>query len=338
MNDAQRVRLLAAAEQLFNKRAKVNKEHPEIQFGCTAEYRSSGKIDDDPQRCAVSMEYDKLIEPEKTIFSQIVDEILAEQPPMDCSNYPKLDDTNLYLWGGPTPYWGGSMADDTLVRAAEYYNAVNGVYVYGPTDEKAMQTHSNFRKLLCQINSNCRTPGAQGDMDDRTNAEALSKLSLKYPNIVGAMCDDVTTKFLKICLPEQFEARYQGLKKYNPALKMYGVIYVHELCRKNFSLIQDYLDVINLWFWHFDEILDYDKHINLCHELFPGKPIIQGIFLHEYGISDSGNLPALLRYQLDKTREYMHKGIVEGAILLGDREIAKWPTAAEAVRDYLCNQ
>ena len=119
---------------------------------------------------------------------------------------------------------------------------------------------------------------------------------------------------------------------------MYGVVYVHELDEKDFSHIQPYMDVVNLWFWHKDEILEYDEKLALCRSKFPGKPIIQGIFLHEYGYSDAGNLPELLIYQLDKAREYMTKGIVEGVIILGDREIKKWPLQAETVRNYLKNQ
>ena len=34
----------------------------------------------------------------------------------------------------------------------------------------------------------------------------------------------------------------------------------------------------------------------------------------------------------------MTKGIVEGVIILGDREIKKWPLQAETVRNYLKNQ
>ena len=62
------------------------------------------------------------------------------------------------------------------------------------------------------------------------------------------------------------------------------------------------------------------------------------LLFHEYGYSDAGNLPELLIYQLDKAREYMTKGIVEGVIILGDREIKKWPLQAETVRNYLKNQ
>ena len=334
----QQERLEYAAERLSVKVFKMRKEHPEIKLGETAAPQPGGKVDDDPLRGPVNMEWVKYIEPERSEFTQLVDEILADLPKMDTSKFTKLGDDNLWVWGGPTPYWGGSMADDTLVRGAQFYDAKNVVYVYGPTDDKMLKLHSGFKRMLCQVNSQCRTPGAQGAMSDEGNAEELSKLSLKYPNIVGAMCDDVTTYFKKIVLPDAFKARYSALKKYNDKLKMYGVVYVHELEQKDFSLILPYMDTVNLWFWNMNEILDYDRNIRLCQEKFPGKPIIQGIFLHEYGLSDAGTLPQLLIYQLDKAREYMTRGIVEGVILLGDREIKKWPESSEAVRNYLLNQ
>ena len=334
----QQERLEYAAERLNVKKFKVMKEHQEIKLGETAAPQPGGKVDDDPLRGPVNMEWVNYIEPERSEFTKIVDEILADLPKMDTSKFTKLGDDNLWVWGGPTPYWGGSMADETLVRGAQYYDAKNVVYVYGPTDDKMLKLHSGFKRMLCQVNSQCRTPGAQGAMSDEGNAEELSRLSLKYPNIVGAMCDDVTTYFKKIVLPDAFKARYNALKKYNDKLKMYGVVYVHELEQKDFSLILPYLDTVNLWFWNMNEILDYDRIIRLCQEKFPGKPIIQGIFLHDYGLTDAGSLPQLLIYQLDKAREYITRGIVEGVILLGDREIKKWPETSEAVRNYLLNQ
>ena len=45
-----------------------------------------------------------------------------------------------------------------------------------------------------------------------------------------------------------------------------------------------------------------------------------------------------MTYQLDKTRQYMAEGLIDGAIILGDREIKKWPESAEAVKNYLLNQ
>ena len=163
----------------------------------------------------------------------------------------------------------------------------------------------------------------------------LSHLSLKYPNIVGAMCDDYTVTSTKIVLPERFEKLYTALKKHNAALKLYGVVYVHELGRNKFRLIQPYVDVINLWHWNKEEILEIDKNIATCRQDFPGKPILLGIFIHDYGCTNCGAPPELLVYQIEKAREYAYKGIVEGIVILGDREIKKWPKTAAAVKKHL---
>lgn len=337
IDEVRKEKLNSAVKMLMTRKAELVKK---LDFKCgeSAAPLLQGYVEDDPLRGPVNTEWVKLIEPENSAVDRIIREILADAPKKDVSKFTKLGGDNLWVWGGPTPYWGGSMADDTLVRGADYFNAENVVYVYGPTNEEMLGIHSKYKKMLCQINSNCRSPGAQDGMSDAENAEKLSRFSLEFPNIVGAMCDDVTTDYTDVVRPEKFNAASDALKKHNRKLKMYGVVYVHELACKDFSLIQPYMDVVNLWFWSKHEILEYDEKIELCRKCFPGKPIIQGIFLHEYGISDTGNLSELLAYQLDKSREYMTRGIVEGVIILGDREIKKWPVSAATVKNYLNNQ
>ena len=156
----QQERLEYAAERLYGKKFKMNQVHKEIKLGETAAPTPSGKVDDDPLRGPVNMEWVKYIEPERSEFAAVVDEILADLPKTDTSKFTKLGDDNLWVWGGPTPYWGGSMADDTLVRGAQFFDAKNVVYVYGPTNDKMLQLHSGFKRMLCQVNSQCRTPGA----------------------------------------------------------------------------------------------------------------------------------------------------------------------------------
>lgn len=51
-----------------------------------------------------------------------------------------------------------------------------------------------------------------------------------------------------------------------------------------------------------------------------------------------GTPPELLIYELDKAREYLTAGLIEGVVILGDREIKKWPEQAETIRNYLMNQ
>ena len=338
ISEEQRRRLDEALERLFQKKKTVIKEL-NYKEGESAAPRPAGDVENDPLCAPANTEFVKRIDPENSIVDGILMELLSDAPrPADPSSLVKLGEDNLWVWGGPTPLWGGSMADDTLIRGADYFDAANVVYVYGPTNEKMLGLHSKYKRMLCQVNSNCRTKGAQGTWSDEENAEYLSKISLQFPNVTGAMCDDLSTGFRKVLLPEKFERCFKALKKHNPALKMYSVVYAHELDTKDFSHVLPYLDVVNLWFWNKDEILEYDEKVQLCQEKFPGKPIIQGIFLHEYGRSDVGTPPELLLYQLEKSREYLTKGVLEGVILLGDREIKKWPKSAQAVRDYLKNQ
>ena len=303
-----------------------------------AALRPEGYVEDDLFITRFDYEWTASVQEANDKLNETILKILADRPHADRSQLPKLTGENLWVWGGPTPFWGGTMAEDCSVKGADYFGADNVVYVYGPTNDKMLGMHSKYQRVLCQVNATCRTPGAQEGSSDEENAERLSLLSLKYPNICGAMCDDVTTMFERVVLPDTFEARYRGLKKHNPNLKMYGVAYVHELYQKDFRLILPYTDVVNLWFWFREDILEYDRHIAKCQEAFPGKPIIQGIFLQDYGRTCLGNPPEILCYQLDKVREYMAKGIVQGAIILGDREIKKWPESAEAVKNYLLNQ
>lgn len=332
------LKLEMALEKLIAKNRELRKNLPQgIGYGAACAKRPEGYVEEDKDLGVLNFEWEDQIREENEECNKILLEILGTKKRCDRNTLPKLTPDKVWVWGGPTPLWGGSMADDTLVRGADYFDAENVVYVYGPTTDKMMQMHSKYKKMLCQVNANCRTAGALYNSEEE-NAALLSELSLKYPNIIGAMCDDYCTGTNRILLPERFEKIYRGTKKFNKDLKVYGVVYAHELPVRNFQLVQDYIDVVNFWIWNKDEILDYDEHIARCQENFPGKPIIQGIFLHEYGRADMGNVPELLEYQLDKVREYMAKGVVEGLIILGDREIKKWPQSALTVKNYLLNQ
>lgn len=322
-----------ALEKLFARKREVGrgrKQDPSASYAP----RPADYIEDDPLIGELDHDWYGLVKSENDAVNKEILKLIPSMPKPDTANAPKLSADKVWVWGGPTPSWGGSMADDTLVRGADYFHAENVVYVYGPTTDKMLQLHSKYKKMLCQINANCRTQGALANSEEE-NAELLSRLSLQYPNIVGGMCDDYTVSSSKIVLPERFEKMYAAIKKHNAALKLYGVIYVHELGRGKFRLIQPYIDVVNLWHWNKEEILDIDKNIDMCQKDFPGKPILLGIFIHDYGCANCGSLPELLVYQLEKAREYVHKGIAEGIVILGDREIKKWPETSAAVKNHL---
>lgn len=308
-----------------------------VALGCTSEPGAFDNQPEDKLQVPTCSKWCSWLEPEASRYQDFLMQIMAENPPAPSAEKALIDADKLWVWGGPTPYWGGTMAEDTLLAGADYYNAQNVVYVYGPTNEKTMAMHSKYKRMICQINAACRTPGALAEGNEETNAELLSKLSLQFPNIVGAMCDDSTVGSKDTVEEGVFAKRYAALKKHNDKLRMYTVIYAHELY-KNFSKIQPYVDVVNFWIWDKDQMLQAEEYLSLCQEKFPGKPIIAGVFLHEYGVTDAGNSPEFLAYQLDRIREFIHKKVVEGVILLGDREIKKWPTTAAAVKKYLQKQ
>lgn len=330
---SERLKLDIALEKLFVRTNELACSGKRNMYASHAP-RTADYIEDDPLVGKLDSEWYSLVKPENDVVDEIILSLLHKLPAPDTEKAPKLTSENVWVWGGPTPSWGGSMADDTLVRGADYFHAENVVYVYGPTTDKMMEIHSKYKRMLCQINANCRTEGALANTEE-ANAELLSLLSLKYKNIVGGMCDDYTTGSHRLLLPERFEKMYSALKKHNAALDLYGVIYVRELGQGKFRLIQPYIDVVNLWHWNKEEILNIDQNIALCQQDFPGKPIILGIFIHDYGSSNCGTPSELLIYQIEKAREYVHKEIVEGIIILGDREIKKWPDVAEAIKKHL---
>ena len=134
---------------------------------------------------------------------------------------------------------------------------------------------------------------------------------------------------------EQVSSVCRNLKKHNPALELFGVVYCHELGKKDFSGIQPYLDGVNLWHWYQEELLDLEKNVELCRKNFPGKKILMGLFLHDYGTADAGTLPELLLHQLKGARKLLAENKIHGLVILGDREILKWPEQAAVVKGFL---
>ena len=192
-----------ALEKLF-ARKRVLSAGRECDIFASCAPRPADYIEDDPLIGKLDHEWFDQIKPENEAVNKEILKLLPSLPAPDTANAPKLSADNVWVWGGPTPSWGGSMADDTLIRGADYFHAENVVYVYGPTTDKMLQLHAKYKKMLCQINANCRTQGALANTEEE-NAELLSRLSLKYPNIVGGMCDDYTVLSSKIVLPERFE-------------------------------------------------------------------------------------------------------------------------------------
>lgn len=244
----------------------------------------------------------------------------------------KFDKDKVWLWGGPTELWGGTMDKDCLVKGAAYFGTENLVYVYGENNRDMLDQYKSFKKVLCQITHVNRNPDSQPE-DDVANAENLSQISLNYDNIAGGIIDDLSTT-LERFPPDKLAAIYRALKSRNPLLQLYAVAYTFEL-EKDFSGHLPYIDAVNLWVWRKHELADLDQGIERCAAVFPGKPVILGIFMHDYGSSETAIPLSLLEYNFTKARQYLSEGKIEGVVVLGDREIAKHPVQAQWIKKRL---
>lgn len=280
----------------------------------------------DATRTPLLEEYNRQIFHEYEVFSEAVCSELAKLPPWPAGD--AIGGENLWLWGGPTMEQGGSMQPDTLAYNAPFFNAENGIYANGTVDRDMLKVHGNMKKLLCRISA----PGQLPENDEEC-AGNLSKLSLEFPNITGAVLDNISS-----AQGGQTARISAKLKEHNPALELYGIIFNDELADKDYSAVAPHLDGVNLWFRNQEELLELEKAVAHCRYHFPGKKLLTGLFIHDYGTADAGTLPELLLHQLKGARYLLKQGKIDGLVIMGDREILKWPEQAALVRGFLAAQ
>lgn len=281
-----------------------------------------------PEWCAV-------VRPEHERLDTVLREILSQLPELSTEKPVRRD--QVYVWGGPTPNWGGSLNPDTLVEGTDFFGAENVFYLHGGNSDEMLQRYRKYQKVVCQVDQtrlhvNPDTPLG----NDYEQASELSGKSQRYTNIQGAVIDDMTASKMK---PEVLAGIRQRLKAENPALRLYAVVYTNELYESN--LIPEYLpsvDVVNLWCWRKDDIVQLDQHIEQCQKVFPGRPIVLGLFMFDYGLSASPTPEFLLQFQLDRAKYYLANEQLEGIVILGDREIVKCPDNAQFLKNWLLRE
>jgi hypothetical protein len=238
----------------------------------------------------------------------------------------------VWVWGGPTRQWGGTMDEDCLARGAAYFGARNVLHVYGQHNDRTMSLLKPFDRVICQIGANCRNPEAVQE-DTVKEAEQISALSLRHPNIVGAIIDDFDTG-KEAFAPEKMRALREALRSRNPSLKTHVVTYTHRP-HEGYDDILPHIDTVTTWVWKQKDLVHVEESLHTIRGEFPGKPVYMGVFLHDYGETDEAMPIERLQFQLDKIRGFLADDLLQGTIILGVREIAKHPEQAEFVRGYL---
>jgi len=96
----------------------------------------------------------------------------------------------------------------------------------------------------------------------------------------------------------------------------------------------DAVDVINLWVWEYQNLVNIEEYIEGCRQVFPDKPIVMGIYIRDYPSRSPVPLD-FLEIELNAIRKHLDTGILAGYNILGNCLIDQHPEQAEFIRDFI---
>ncbi|MEM2960700.1 MAG: hypothetical protein QXU67_03755 [Candidatus Bathyarchaeia archaeon] len=261
----------------------------------------------------------------------------------------KFSRDHIWVWDGPAFDLGPSIYG--LGIATRYFHAENVMYLWWLNNEFALDELREFKRVVCDLTmvrwsermvKECICLSLLGKETgttrrlQRDEALNISKLSQKYKNITGGIIDDFVGTFIQTGgKPEDLKEIYFALKEYNPSLQLYGVIYTHEFDLPILKEYLPYIDIVNIWVWKNTENLkNLESYIARCPEVFPGKPVLLGLYLYDYPTKQP--MPRdLLEFEFNKAIQYVKEEKIIGFSILGSNFIDHFPENANWVRRFL---
>lgn len=224
-------------------------------------------------------------------------------------------------------------------------------FMFHPNSPLAMEKLADMKEVICDISkwdyykadcagySGLSYPVAmKADVSiERKKHEALnlSQLSKDYPIIRGAFDDDLIQIIKRDHIsPEQYGSVHLELKKLNPDLKHWIVIYAHELNRSELLPYKDTFDIVTLWVWSSKDLVNLERYIDQCYQIFPDKAVYIGCYLRDFTLLDGVPINLLKRQWEIVARSY-YEGIIKGYHILGGFLIDLHPEQARWIRDFI---
>ena len=274
--------------------------------------------------------------------------MLASRPGLLMKNTNEIQSVRMKDFGW---IWEGQGLDPDVYpsiygvgEGASYFGLDRACYMFHPNNDLAMQKLSHLKEIVCDISKwkwrRTEDGGTANWVDaspESVKAEArnVSRLSMNYPNITGAIHDDMKGLIAREKYdPEDYSRIYKALKIDNPNLKLWSVVYTHELNPADWEGYTPYMDVVNLWVWNARDLPKLGENLRLCREIFPGKPIIIGCYLRSY--PDNSPVPMdLLKHQWNLVLDRLKKGEITGYSILGTVLIDGHQEQAQWVREFV---
>jgi len=264
-----------------------------------------------------------------------------------------------WIWEGQGLVGGVDPSIFGVGEGAEYFGLKKVCYMFHPNDKLAMEKLSHFDEVVCDIAKwkfrRCQretTQSIEGGgapeivpavrmyrdgkvVTMRQEAEAVSRLSLTYRNVTGAIDDELFGHVKREGItPGQYRTVYQSLKRSNPRLRLWGVLFDFELDNKEVTGYIPYMDLINIWIWNSKDFSSLDRHLERCRELFPGKPLVLGCYLRDFFVQRPMPLD-ILKFQWEQILKHVANGTIDGYSILAACLIDGQPEQARWVRDFI---
>jgi hypothetical protein len=225
-----------------------------------------------------------------------------------------------------------------------FFGLTRANYMFHPNTEFAMQHMAWLDEVTCDIAKWGYQDTERGGTDHlvdarpervRAEAELVSRLSLKYPNITGAFHDDMLGLARRENMtPEQYGEVYRAVKSANPNLKLWVVIYTHELEAPEWDGFGEFVDIVNLWIWNSAELAQQDEAIARCRARFPGKPVLMGAYLRDYPMVAPVPMERV-KVQWESIARNVQAGSLQGFSILSGNLIDGHLEQATWIRDFI---
>lgn len=250
----------------------------------------------------------------------------------------------LWAWGNPEMARPGVPSAATYAQAgpidrARILGAPNVVLAGDglPDDPKAAdritREAADAREIVWEIASDDAFTSKSPAFVYTKRIAELRRQARGSHRITGLLLDDMSTGGMdRGFLPAHIRAIREALGRDARRLRTWGVVYTMSLDRPRMAEYLRELDVISLWTWHARDIPDLEHNVDRLRREHPRKPIVVGLYLHDYGEGRTMP-PDLHRMQCETALRLLRAGTIEGIVFLTiDNEPATVQWTADWVR------
>ncbi len=225
-----------------------------------------------------------------------------------------------------------------------FFGLTRANYMFHPNSEFALRHLSWLDEVTCDIAKWKYRDTERGGSDHwvdaapesvKREAAFVSELATRFPNITGAFHDDMLGLLRREAMsPAQYGEVYAAVKHASARLRLWVVVYTHELEAPEWEQLAPFIDVVNLWIWKSEDLTEQDAGIQRCRERFPGKPLIMGCYLRDYTLQAPVPLDRV-RVQWESVERNLAAGTIDGFSILSGNLIDGHQEQAGWIRDLI---